>query len=81
MTAQARISLPDWPASMRRETAARYLDLSVAAFEREVFAGRLPRPIMLDGKERWVKAALDRAIAGNEGISDAEREFRATYGT
>lgn len=78
MTAPARI-LPHWPAAMRKERAAAYLDLSIAAFEREVFAGRLPQPTMLDGKERWLKVSLDKAIEG-QGANDAEAEFWARYG-
>ncbi len=78
MTAQARI-LPHWPAAMRKERAASYLDLSIAAFEREVLTGSLPPPTLLDGKERWLKVSLDRAIEG-QGKGDAEAEFWARYG-
>jgi hypothetical protein len=31
--------IPDWPRMMRRATAALYLDLSAAEFEREVDRG------------------------------------------
>ena len=63
---------------MRKDRAAAYLDLSVAAFEREVFAGRLPQPTMLDGKERWLKVSLDNALTG-QGTSDAEKDFWQRY--
>ena len=72
-------ALPDWPAAMRKERAASYLDLTVAAFEREVLTGRLPQPTVLDGKERWLKAAIDKAIQGQDG-SSAEAEFWKRYG-
>jgi hypothetical protein len=78
MTAAARI-LPNWPAAMRKERAAAYLDLSIAAFEREVLTGRLPPPTVLDGKERWLRASLDRALEW-QGTSDAENEFWRRYG-
>jgi predicted DNA-binding transcriptional regulator AlpA len=59
--------LPDWPAAMRRELAAQYLDISVAAFTREVFVGAVPKPILLGGKERWSRAAIDEALVSLAG--------------
>lgn len=64
-----------WPALMRRRTAAEYLDMSEAAFEREVLAGRLPAALMFGGRDHWRKAELDRAIGGGEFIDAAEQEF------
>lgn len=52
-----------WPALMRAETAAAYMDeKSVKAFRRAV--GPLyPKPIRLPGKgDRWLKDALDAVI-------------------
>lgn len=51
--------LPYWPAAMLRKTAAAYLDMSEAAFEREVMSGRLPMPILFGGKERWSREQID----------------------
>jgi predicted DNA-binding transcriptional regulator AlpA len=51
-----------WPRMMRRTTAAAYLDLSVAAFEREMSRGRLPFPVMMDGQERWSQTLIDEAV-------------------
>lgn len=73
------MTLPDWPAAMGKALAAKYLSLSVAGFEREVLTGRLPQPTVLDGKERWLRASLDKAIQG-QGASDAEAEFWKRYG-
>ncbi|PSJ42144.1 helix-turn-helix domain-containing protein [Allosphingosinicella deserti] len=56
-----------WPAAMRRETAASYLDMSVAEFERGVFHGKIPQPIMFVERERWSKVALDEALEGKTG--------------
>ena len=68
---------------MRRRTAAEYVDLSEAAFEQEVLAGRLPSPVMLGGKEHWSQLALDRALAiltGDEPLPEWEQEFQRRYG-
>lgn len=61
MTAPKPLTI--WPAAMRRSVAALYCDLSEAAFEREVAAGRLPAPIELGRGDRWSRAQLDRALA------------------
>ena len=56
------MTLPYPPAAMRKATAAAYLSLSVAAFERLVASGRLPQPVSLDRHERWCTKALDKAL-------------------
>ncbi len=38
-------SLPGWPLLLRREMAAAYVSMSPSAFDSEVRAGRLPKPI------------------------------------
>ena len=61
---------PYWPRMMRRDLASLYLDISEAAFEREVASGRLPMPVKLGNRERWSRTALDEAIeriAGERG--------------
>ncbi len=57
------LRFPDWPAMMRRRTAAAYLDLTESAFIREVYRGTLPYPVKLGGRESWNKEALDAALA------------------
>jgi predicted DNA-binding transcriptional regulator AlpA len=47
---------------MKRATAAAYCDLSLAEFEREVTAERLPLPVNMGREGRWSRAALDEAI-------------------
>lgn len=71
-----------WPAMMKRRTAAEYLDMSEAAFEREIVNGRLPAPVIMGGRDHWSKDALDRALAAIVGsnMSEAEAEFRRRYG-
>lgn len=55
------------PRMMTRPRAAHYLDLSEAAFEREVLAGRLPPPMMLGGKDHWDRKVLDSYLDGPSG--------------
>lgn len=68
------VTAPHWPAMMRKQTAISYCDLSEAAFEREIAAGRLPDGILFGGKPHWYKAALDKALAVIAGeASDGHR--------
>ena len=53
---------PHWPRMMRRALAASYCDLTVAEFEREVLAERLPMPVILGKNEHWSQARLDAAL-------------------
>ena len=64
------VTLPHWPAMMKRTLAARYCDLSVAEFEREVNEGRLPLPIMLGKAEHWSRRKLDEALELLQGGVD-----------
>lgn len=52
-----------WPGMMSRKTAVEYLDVSDAAFEREIAAGRIPEAIQFGGRPHWRKEALDKAMA------------------
>ena len=58
----ARGSQPDWPALLRRSTAASYCDMTAAEFEREVNAGRLPMPVKIGDGERWHRVAIDQQL-------------------
>lgn len=62
--------LPYWPAAMLRKTAAAYLDMSEAAFQREVACGALPLPIVLGGKPHWHRDAIDQRLADLSGVGD-----------
>jgi len=66
--------LPYWPAMMLRKTAAAYLDLSEAAFEREVSSGTLPMPVILGNKPHWHREQIDAMLADLSGAGD----WRAT---
>jgi hypothetical protein len=59
-----------WPAMMKRKTAAAYCDMSEAAFEREILAGRLPGGVTFGGREHWHRGALDAALARIAGLAD-----------
>lgn len=78
MTAQARITPARWPEMMVKTVAAEYCGLSVATFEREYLSGRLPMPIEFGGKDRWRKAAIDKALdhLTGDGMMDDEPEYR-----
>lgn len=75
MTARA---IQAWPGMMRRTLAAQYCDLSVAEFEREVAAGRLPMPVKLGNNEHWSKARVDEALDAIAG--GATNDWRAQLG-
>lgn len=66
--------LPYWPAMMLRKTAAAYLDMSEAAFEREVASGALPMPVFLGRKPHWHREQVDQHLADMSGTGD----WRAT---
>lgn len=80
---QARIIAYGWPASMKRATAAQYCDMSEAAFEREIIAGRLPAGVIFGGREHWSRDAIDRALVALTGTGnepDYIREMKERYG-
>jgi predicted DNA-binding transcriptional regulator AlpA len=77
------VTVAQWPRMMRKTLAAQYCDLSVAAFEREVAAGRLPMPVSLGGREHWCKAALDKAldaIVGDDAMPEWRKDLERRYG-
>jgi hypothetical protein len=58
-----RAKLPGWPAAMRAELAAAYLDVSVGTLRTLVEAGRLPPPTALTvGCKIWRRRDLDRLL-------------------
>lgn len=72
-----------WPRMMRKTTAARYCDMSEAAFEREINAGRLPFPITLGNREHWCRNALDKALdrlTGAEPVPEYRKQLQERYG-
>lgn len=71
----ARAISPDWPALMRRATAARYCDMTAVEFEGEVTAQRLPMPVRLGNEDRWSRRSLDDALERHAGA--AEPDWRA----
>ena len=70
-----------WPAMMRKETAAAYLDLSIAAFDREVISGILPGGHMFGGRHRWSKKQIDAALERLTGEGEYDwRKDTKLYG-
>lgn len=85
MTVPTSITPARWPSMMKRKTAAEYLDMSEAAFEREVASCRLPPPVSIGGRDHWRKDAIDRALdmltgEGEESEPEYLRDFRRKYG-
>ena len=65
-----------WPALLKRQTLARYLDISTTTLDKEVAAGRLPEPVMFGGNKHWRKSDVDRMIDGTaRTIDEARRQF------
>lgn len=62
------------PRMMLRPRAAHYCGLTLADFEREIGAGRLPLPVLLAGKEHWDRATLDESL---DRIAANANDFRA----
>lgn len=70
-----------WPRTMRKATAAEYVERSVATFDRMVADGTMPEPFFLGGAEAWDIQDLDQAVdalkagARRQGswLKDAER--------
>jgi len=71
-----------WPMMLSKKTALAYLDISEAAFAREIAAGRLPDAVMFGGREHWYKDALDKALAliAGEVEADHDAEFWKRFG-
>jgi predicted DNA-binding transcriptional regulator AlpA len=70
---------------MKRKTAAEYLDMSEAAFEREVISGRMPPPCKIGGREHWRKDAIDKALdmltgQREDDVPEYRRRLRERYG-
>ena len=56
------VKRPDWPRMMLRSTAAAYLDMSIAEFERGVFSGLIPMPTRFVNRDRWCRVEIDRRL-------------------
>lgn len=78
MTAPRLASLPDWPARMRVDTAAAYVDApSIEVFRSHVRRGLYPKPYKRDGEEQaWLKVELDKVLARMAGMElEPEDDF------
>lgn len=68
------MTLPHWPAAMRRQKAAAYCDLTVPEFEREIVDGRLPEPVKIGNSEHWLRSKLDEAL---EKLAGGAQDWRS----
>jgi hypothetical protein len=66
---------PDWLGAMRRETAAKYCDMTPAQFFREVDSNGMLQPFKLGGKEMWTRVAIDKRLP--ELAGDSVLDWRA----
>lgn len=68
-----------WPRLLKLKAAAEYVDMTPAAFEREVAAGRFPQAVSVGAREHWDRKALDRAIDNltGEAASDYHAKLAA----
>jgi hypothetical protein len=63
---------------LKLKAAAEYCDMTPAAFEREVMAGRFPAAVTVGQREHWDRQALDRAIdnlVGSATMTDYHRKL------
>lgn len=61
------VSFRPWPRMMKRTTVCEYLEISAAALEREIAAGRLPQPIVLGNGEHWSAAEIEAYLGRMTG--------------
>jgi hypothetical protein len=59
-----------WPRLMLRRTACEYLNMGEIAFEREIFCGNLPEPLIFAGRKRWDRHQIDEHINRLTGGGD-----------
>jgi len=67
------------PRLMTRKTACTYCDISAAAFEREVVAGKLPQPVVFGGRDHWDRKAIDAALDALTGVANDWRSRSPLY--
>lgn len=78
MNAPVRL-IARWPEMLLQRDAADYCSLSLAAFQTEVYAGRLPSPVRFGGKDHWRKSQIDAALdalTGDGKVMGNEAPYR-----
>jgi hypothetical protein len=66
--------LPGWPLMLSEETAAAFLSVPVAAFQRAVARGTLPPARLVAEKRRWSRLDLERALHADVEIRSEDGE-------
>jgi predicted DNA-binding transcriptional regulator AlpA len=63
------------PRGLGRAEAARYIGIGTTKFDELVSDGRMPRPVVIDGRRVWDRIALDAAFTdlprAEEGVLSA----------
>lgn len=62
-------SLP--PRGLSREIAATYIGVSPSKFDQMVADGRMPKPILIDGRRVWDRIKIDRSF---DALSEADAD-------
>jgi predicted DNA-binding transcriptional regulator AlpA len=63
---------------LRLEDAAGYVGLGTTKFSELVAAGRMPKPVRIDGSVRWDRRQIDAALdALSDAASGDDWEFAA----
>jgi predicted DNA-binding transcriptional regulator AlpA len=65
------VRLPNWPLMLTEDQAAVYVGLKVAAFQRLVEAGELPKPRRLGVAVRWCRIDIDRHFVPTDAAGAA----------
>lgn len=77
----AAVNLPDWPAMLSVEEAARYLGMSVDSFEHCVDLGRFPGPVsdLPIRRKLWSRKELDASISGQDRPANDKETRRSAW--
>ena len=62
-------SMPNWPARLGEDMAARYLGVSKATFRTRWQARRYPQPLREGKRLLWSRTQLDRFVAAQFGLA------------
>lgn len=67
-------SLP--PRGLPREIAATYIGVSPSKFDQMVADGRMPKPILVDGRRIWDRFKIDRSFDALAEVDDDSTRWK-----
>lgn len=71
--------LPNWPARLDSESAAKYLGIGQTKFREGVLNGRYPQPVRDGGRVLWSKLQLDKFVAKQFDLTQSSEEEDRTW--